>query len=464
MAIRIGNAAGFLGDNLDAPRLLAESGQLDYLTLEYLAELTLSILARVREKNTQAGYAGDFLDVLRSLVPALQAQPKLKIVTNAGGMNPAACARAASKILAEAGLEKSKIAIVSGDDVLAEIPRLHDSGCKLENLETGEPLDRAGLSLVSANVYLGAKPIVEALHGGARIVITGRVADASVTLGPAVHEFGWDWQDWNRLAAGSVAGHIIECGAQATGGLYRHWEDLDLGHVGYPIAELESDGRMTITKPHKSGGRISRDTVIEQLLYEIGDPEHYLTPDVDVDFTSLEVRDAGEDRVVVENATGHAAPPTYKVSAAYRNGFTASGQLLVCGRDAVSKAKACGQMIFDRLRTAGFEYDDQLAECLGMGVSAPGFEPTGELREVMLRVSVRDERREAVERFTKEIAPLITSGPPGLAGYASGRSPVRPVFAYWPTLVPKELVQAHVEVKAARAWCAGQEHSGKARS
>jgi hypothetical protein len=464
VAIRIGNAAGFLGDNLDAPRLLAESGQLDYLTLEYLAELTLSILARVREKNPQAGYAGDFLDVLRSLVPALQVQPKLKIVTNGGGMNPAACARAASKILAEAGLGEVTIGIVSGDDVLAEIPRLQAAGCKLENFETGEPLDKAGLSLVSANAYLGAKPIVEALHAGARIVITGRVADASLTLGPAAYEFGWDWQDWNRLAAASVAGHIIECGAQATGGLYRHWENLDLGHVGYPIAELESDGRMTITKPPKTGGQVSRETVIGQLLYEIGDPKHYLTPDVDVDFTTLEVRDDGEDRVVVENATGRAAPPSYKVSAAYRNGFTASGQLLVCGRDAVSKAEACGNMIFDRLRTAGLEFDDQLAECLGTGVSSPGFKPTGALREVMLRVSVRDARREAVERFTKEIAPLITSGPPGLAGYASGRSAVRPVFAYWPTLVPKELVTTQGEVKTANHWNADKGAPAKAGS
>ncbi len=452
MAIRIGNAAGFLGDNLDAPRLLAEAGELDYLTLEYLAELTLSILARVREKNPQAGYAGDFLDVLRSLLPTLKAQPKFKLVTNAGGMNPADCARAASKILAEAGLGELPVGIVYGDDLLAQLPHLQIAGCKLENLETGEPLDTEKLSLVSANAYLGAKPIVEALGDGARIVITGRVADASLTLGPAVHEFGWDWQDWNRLAAASIAGHIIECGAQATGGLYRHWEEFDLAHVGYPIAELEADGQLTITKPPGTGGRVTRETVIEQLLYEIGDPNHYLTPDVDADFTSLEVINSAADRVAVENATGRPAPPAYKVSAAYRNGFSASGQLLVCGRDAKSKARACGEMILARLRTAGFEYDESLVECLGAGISAPGFAPTGEVREVVLRVSVRDGRRDAVERFTKEIAPLITSGPPGLAGYASGRSPVRPVFAYWPTLVPKELVNARVEVRAASAW------------
>ncbi len=452
MAIRIGNAAGFLGDNLDAPRLLAEHGNLDYLTLEYLAELTLSILARVREKNPAAGYAGDFLEVLKSLLPALENQPKLKIVTNAGGMNPAACARAASAVLAKAGLGDVSIGVVSGDEVLAEFPKFQAAGCKLENFDTGEPLDTARLSLVSANAYLGAKPIVEALASRARIVITGRVADASLTVGPAVHEFGWGWQDWNRLAAASVAGHIIECGAQATGGLYRHWEELDLGHVGYPIAELEADGKFAITKTKESGGRVNRQTVTEQLLYEIGDPQHYLTPDVDVDFTTLEVRDAGENRVHVENATGREAPPSYKVSAAYRSGFTASGQLLVCGRDAVSKAEACGRMIFERLATAGYEYDEKLVEYLGAGVSAPGFKPAGEVREVMLRVSVRDERREAVERFTKELAPLITSGPPGLAGYASGRSSVRPVFAYWPTLVPKELVTASVEVKKVDEW------------
>ena len=343
MALRIGNAAGFLGDNLDAPRLLAESGGVDYLTLEYLAELTLSILARSREKNPQAGYAADFLDVLASLCPALSKHGDMKIVTNAGGMNPAACARAASRILGEAGLGDTVVGIVTGDDLAGDIERLQADGCKFENMETGEPLDTGKLSLVGANAYLGAKPVVEALAAGARIVITGRVADATLAVGPAVHEFGWDWDDWNRLAAASVAGHIVECGAQSTAGLYRHWEDLDLAHVGYPIAELEPDGKMIITKPPGTGGRVNRGTVIEQLLYEIGDPSHYLTPDVDVDFTTLEVREAGPDRVAVENATGRPAPTDYKVSAAYRDGFTASGLLLVCGRDAVSKARACGR-------------------------------------------------------------------------------------------------------------------------
>lgn len=452
MACRIGNAAGFLGDNLDAPRLLAAGGQLDYLTLEYLAELTLSILARVREKNAQAGYAGDFIQVLSSLTPVLQEQRGLKIVTNAGGMNPASCAAVAAKVLAEAGMPDDAIGVVSGDDLAGQLARLQAEGCQFENLDTGEPLDTAKYSPVSANAYLGARPIVEALAGGARHVITGRVADASLTLGPALHEHRWAWDDWHRLAAASVAGHVIECGAQATGGLYRHWQSLDLAHVGYPIAELEANGQVTITKAPGTGGRVNRETVIGQLLYEIGDPRHYFTPDVDVDFTTLEVRDCGADRVEITGASGRTAPGMYKVSLAYRAGFAASGQLLVCGRDAVDKARACGQMILDRVRQGGYELDDSLVECLGAGESAPGFAPQGQVREVMLRVSVRDGRREAVERFTKEFAPLITSGPPGLAGYATGRSSVRPVFAYWPTLVPKELVPPRVEVRPASEW------------
>ncbi|MEX2112148.1 MAG: acyclic terpene utilization AtuA family protein [Pirellulales bacterium] len=452
MACRIGNGAGFLGDNLDAPRLLAERGALDYLTLEHLAELTLSILARVREKNPAAGYAADFIDILGGLYPALRDQPKLKLVTNAGAMNPAGCAAAAAAVLLKAGLGDDPVGVVAGDDLTADIPRLQAAGCQLENLETGEPLDIGKISVVSANAYLGARPIADALAGGARHVITGRVADASLCLGPAMYEFGWAWDDWDKLAAASAAGHVIECGAQATGGLYRHWETLDLAHVGYPIAELEADGRVAITKAAGTGGRVNRETVIEQLLYEIGDPAHYLTPDVDVNFTTLDVHDAGPDRATITGATGHQATDTYKVSLAYRAGFATSGQLLVCGRDAVSKARACGQMVLDRVRQAGFELDASLVETLGAGVSAPGFEPSGEVREIMLRVSVRDHRREAVERFSKELAPLITSGPPGLAGYATGRSAVRPVLAYWPALVPKALVTPSVEVRSARDW------------
>jgi hypothetical protein len=413
----------------------------------------MSILARAREKNAAAGYAADFVDVLRGLAPSLALREKLRIVTNAGGMNPRACASAAAAVLCEAGLGQTRIGVVSGDDLLPRLDELQAAGCQFENLETGEPLAALHQPVVSANAYLGARPICDALTDRARIVITGRVADASLTVGPAMHEFGWAWEDWNSLAVASVAGHIIECGAQATGGYLHDWSSIDLANVGYPIAELTGDGGCTITKPAGSGGAVNRRTVASQLVYEIGDPRRYLTPDVEVDFTTVSLEEVGPDRVAVHGAAGRAAPETLKVSLAYRNGYAASGQLLVYGDDCLNKARACAEMIFSRLRRAGFELKRTHVECLGAGDAVPGLhKPPAGLREVMLRVTAHDSRREALERFAKELAPLITSGPPGLAGYASGRPAVRPVFAYWPTLVPRELSPALVEVRRAEEW------------
>ncbi len=460
MPLRIANAAGFLGDWLDAPRRLVEAAPVDYLTLEYLAELTLSILARQREKNPAAGYAEDFLEVLPSLTKTLRNQPQLKIITNAGGMNPIACARAAAKILHQNGLGHFKIGVVTGDDIRDQIAKWQAAGEPFVNLDTGESLSTLSESpstltnlTVSANAYLGARPIVKALAEGANIVITGRVADASLTLGPAVHEFGWGWDDWDKLAGASVAGHLIECGAQVTGGYSDRWRGHNLSDVGYPIAELNDDGSCTITKPNGTGGIVDRMTVVSQLVYEIGDPAHYLTPDVDCDFTTVAVRDVGPDRVAVEGSTGRPAPKTLKVSLAYRDGYFASGQLLATGPDCVDKARACGKIILDRVAAAGFTLVESRVECLGAGEGVPGISTAqSSLSEVMLRVTARDPQRKAVERFTREFAPLITSGPAGLAGYAAGRPTVRPVFAYWPTLVPREWVAEQVEVRAAGEW------------
>jgi hypothetical protein len=453
--IRIANGAGFLGDNLDAPRLLVERATVDYLTLEYLAELTMSILARQREKDPSAGFARDFLDVLKSVLPALKAQPQLRIVTNAGGVNPQACAAAAGRILSDRGLGETAIGLVSGDDLLPRLAELQAAGCRLENLDTGKPLSELNQPVVSANAYLGAQPIAAALAKGARIVITGRVADASLTVGPAMHESKRSWDDWNYLAGVSVAGHLIECGAQVTGGLYRHWENLNLAEVGYPIAEINDDGSCIITKPEGTGGVVNRHTVAEQLCYEIGDPAHYLTPDVDVDFTTLKVAERGTNRVLVTGATGRQAPKNYKVSLAYEDGYTAAGMLVVYGPHCLRKAQACGQMILARVGRAGFELESTLIERIGAGESAGTLKTSDESHgppEVVLRISARDPRREAIERFTKEFAPLITSGPPGLAGYAAGRPQIRPVYAYWPTLIPKKLIEPQVEVRSAKQW------------
>jgi hypothetical protein len=444
--VRVGNGCGFWGDNLDAPIALAEAGRLDYLTLEYLAELTMSILALQKQRDAQAGFAGDFLDVLERLAPVLKKQPGLKVVTNAGGMNPRACAARARELLDRAGLASKKIAVVAGDDLLPRLDELLAAGHALDNFDTGAPLAEVRPRLVSANAYLGAGPIVEALRLGADVVITGRVADASLTVGPAVHELGWAWDDWDRLAAASVAGHLIECGAQATGGLWCNWQETDLAAVGYPLVEIGQDGAFTLTKPPGSGGAVNRETATEQLLYEVGDPAAYLTPDVVADFTSVQISEAGPDVVAVSGARGRPATDTYKASLAYRDGYAASGTLLIAGPGAAEKARQCGRIILERLRRAGAEPQHHLVECLGAGASAPGVLPVVDAPEVVLRVAVRDARKAVVERFTKELAPLVTSGPPGVTGYTSGRPPVREVFAYWPALIAKGAVTPTVEV------------------
>jgi hypothetical protein len=446
--IRIGNGCGFWGDNLDAPILLAQQGQLDYLTLEYLAELTMSILAGQKQRDPQAGFAADFLDVLERLVPTLKVQPQLKIITNAGGMNPTACAARARAILAKDGIMDRPIAALSGDDLLPRLDSLLADNYLFTNLDAQEPLTAVRDRVVSANAYLGARPIVDALQQGASIVITGRVADASLTLAPAAHEFGWRWVDWDRLSAGTVAGHIIECGAQATGGLWCHWEEIpDFANVGYPIAEIGPDGTFSITKPQKSGGQVNIETITEQLLYEIGDPAAYLTPDVTADFTSFTLKQTGPDVVSIQGCRGRPATDTYKVSIAYRDGFMASGTLTIFGPQAPAKANKAGEMILQRLERIGIKPEHTSIECLGTGACVPGVVSAREdPPEVALRVGVRDSRKAVVERFTKEFAPLVTSGPVGVTGYTTGRPPVREVFAFWPALVAKNAVSPCLEM------------------
>jgi hypothetical protein len=446
--VRIGNGCGFWGDNLDAPILLAQQGQLDYLTLDYLAELTMSILALQKQRDSQTGYATDFLDVLERLAPVLRDQPSLKIVTNAGGMNPAGCAVKAKEILKKAGLDSRQVATVTGDDLMPKLDELISQGHKLANMETEAPLSSVRERVVSANAYLGAKPIADALKLGASIVISGRVADASLTLGPAAHEFGWSWDDWDRLCAGTVAGHLIECGAQVTGGLWCNWQEApDFANIGYPIVEIGASGLFRVTKPAHTGGRVNFETVAEQLLYEVYHPAAYLTPDVTADFTSVSLSETGEDVVQVSGARGRPMSDSYKVSIAYGDGFTASGTLVLFGPDAQTKARRSGEMILERLRRAGHIFERSNIECLGGGDCVPGIlSAQGPALEVVMRLSVHDSNRQAVERFTKEFAPLVTSGLPGTTGYTTGRPSVRQVFAYWPALIDKKVVEPQIVV------------------
>ncbi len=446
----IGNAQGFWGDSDAAPaRLVSHQPDLDYLTLDYLAEVSMSILASQKERDSTAGYARDFVDAVRSLLPLWRKGSKVRVITNAGGLNPDGCARACAELLRQAGLPPMKVGIVTGDDVLQLLRE--DAGSKaFANLETQEPVGRISQSLVTANAYLGAQPIVEALRAGADLVITGRVADPSLTVAPCVAEFGWDFNDHDRIAGATVAGHLIECGTQVTGGISTDWLTMpDPADMGFPLVEVNADGSCVVTKPRQSGGAVNERTVKEQLLYEIGDPDNYLSPDVTVSFLSLQLREEGKHRVRVSGAKGRPATSSYKVSASYHDGFWAQGTLTIFGRGAVAKARRCGEIILRRVRAAGYELQRSSVECVGAGACMPGLldqSVEAELLETVLRVTVADPRREAVERFAQELSPLITSGPQGITGYAAGRPRVHPGFGYWPCLVDKARVKPEVTI------------------
>lgn len=433
--LRIGNASGFWGDRPDAAaRLLAQSRDLDYLTLDYLAEVSMSILARQRQRDPSAGFARDFLDVVRDVAQAWRTGHAARVITNAGGLNPAACARAAADILRENGCTNIRIAIVSGDDCLA-----HLQNGDFPNLETARPIDDIRNRLVTANAYFGAAPIVQALQKGAHLVITGRVADPSLTVAPCVFSFNWAPDDYDRVAAATVAGHLIECGTQVTGGISTDWLELpNPRNIGFPIVEVSRDGAIVVTKPPDTGGQVTSTTVTEQLLYEIGDPDHYLSPDATVSFTSLQLAEAGPDRIKVAGAKGQSPPPTYKVSATYRAGYRAAGTLVVSGPRAPEKARRCADLILDRLHSIGAKPEQSLIEVLGARESSAS--------EIVLRIAVSDHVKEKVEQFSRHFMSLITAGPQGITGYSDGRPQVREQFAYWPTLIDRARVHPQVEI------------------
>ena len=449
--LRIGNAQGFWGDAPGAPAtLVAQAPDLDVLTLDYLAEVSMSILAKQRERDPSAGYARDFLRVVAALAPHWHGGRKLKLVTNAGGLNPTACASAAAHALRAAGCHGLKIGIVTGDDVLPLLRSAHAANPATDqfaHLETDARLDTIIGSLTTANAYLGAAGISDCLRAGADLVITGRVADPSLTVGPCLAHFGWSPDDYDRLAGATVAGHLIECGNQVTGGISTDWLDMpDIANIGYPIVEISDDGSCIVTKPPGTGGRVDERTVKEQLLYEIGDPANYLSPDATVSFLTLRVEDQGNDRVRVSHATGRPPPPKYKVSATYHAGYRASGTLTIFGRNAAAKARRCGEMIRARLSAVGCEPQKFLAEAIGAGDVIPGVIPSASPMEAVVRVSVADTRREIVERYTRELVPLVTAGPQGTTGYAEGRPAVREVYGYWPTLIDRRLLREQWEI------------------
>ncbi len=458
----IGNAQGFWGDRTDAAcEMLALEPALDFLTLDFLAEVSMSILSLQRARDPEAGWPRDFLDVVRSIASYWRSGGRCRVITNAGGLSPLGCARACLDVLLSSGCGGRTIAVVSGDEVLSLIRAGNVADELLQNLDTGQPIAEVRDRLATANAYLGAQPIAAALDRGADLVITGRVADPSLTVAACAHWFGWQWNDWNRLAGATVAGHLIECGTQLTGGIATDWLDMpDVDRLGFPIAEVSADGGCVVTKPRQSGGRICQRTVKEQLLYEIGDPDAYLSPDVTVSLLSLRLDDDGAGRVRVAGAQGRPAPPTYKVSATYQDGFWAEGHLTVFGAESVAKARRAGQAVMSQLKRSGISLGESLVECLGAGACRPqGIEPTlaRQLTETVLRIAVADESREAVERFARALMPLVTAGPPGTTGYAEGRPRVHPLFRFWPCLIERKQVMPQIEVFRTSDQVAGEE-------
>jgi hypothetical protein len=451
--IRVGNAQAFWGDSPSAAiDLLTREPELDYLTMDYLAEVSMSILALQRERDPNAGYPQDFVEVVRQLVPYWNAGGKCKLIANAGGLNPIGCALACKQAIENAGCRPLRIGIVHGDDVLPLLKStepLPDLLPFFNNLDTGREIESVASRLATANAYTGCHGMVRALQGDADIVITGRVADPSMVVAACVHAFGWPLDAWNKLAGATVAGHLLECGTHVTGGISTDWLDLsDASHIGFPIAEIDAQGQCVVTKTASAGGRVSISTVKEQLIYEIGNPDRYLSPDVTVSFLGLQVGQIGDNQVRVQGAIGAAPPRTLKVSATYRDGFRAAGTLTIVGPNAVRKATRCGHIVLQRLKEKGHTFRDTIVECLGNADGLPNAARLWNedlLFEVALRVAVEADARDAVEAFSRELIPLVTAGPQGTTGYAEGRPRCHPVYRYWPCLIPAESVACHVE-------------------
>lgn len=410
----------------------------------------MSIMQKLKSRNPEAGYATDFVQLIDRILPEL-VEKKIRVVANAGGVNPRACMQAVMKVVRKHGFQGVGIGIVEGDDVYPRIDELLASGEALRNMDTGQPLASVRDRVTSANVYLSAFPIAQALDQGAQIVITGRGTDPGLVLGPLIHEFGWKASDYDLLASGTIAGHVVECGPQCTGGNFTDWRKVpDMARIGYPIVEARADGSFVITKHAGTGGIVDESTIAHQLAYEMGDPRAYLGPDVSADFTSFRMLPDGRDRVRIDGVRGSPPTPTYKVSISYDDGWKAGGQLTISGPDALEKAKLCAEIVWKRLALDGFTYGpgERLVEFVGANVCHEGIPAAenGAPSEVVLRMGVKGPDREKVDRFGMELVPLVTSGPPGVTGFAGGRPKATEIIGFWPALVGKDKIVSKVEV------------------
>jgi hypothetical protein len=446
--VRIANGQGFWGDWLEAPVRQVELGPIDYLVLDYLAEITMSILQKQRSREPALGYATDFVPLIARIAPHMLDRG-VRVISNAGGVNPVACARAVVAAVRAKGLSGLKVAVITGDDIFGRLDEMLGRGIAFDDLDSGQPIHSIRPRILSANVYVGAFPLVEALETGAHFVIAGRSTDTALTLAPMIHEFGWPANDWDKLAAGTIAGHIIECGAQTTGGNCQvDWQAIpNLANIGFPIIQAYPDASFHVTKHEGTGGRVTSAIVKEQLVYELGDPASYITPDCVADFTTIQLRDDGPDRVLVSGIGGRPKPPTLKTSITYSAGWKAVGTLVYSWPDALEKARAADRIVRERLQNLGLRFDEIYTEFFGVNAChGPAAAPNDDPPEVQIRIGVRGPDREAVDRFTRELIPLVLNGPPTATGFGEGRPPVREVVAYWSSLLPREEIQTRVEV------------------
>ncbi len=481
--VRVAGGQGFWGDLLTAPVDQVRKGPIDYLMLDYLAEVTMSIVQKQKQRDPSAGYARDFVTLMREILSDC-VEKNIKVLSNAGGVNVEGCANAIKDVAVELGLSgKVKIGVVTGDDVLHRLDQFISDGIEINSMDDGTPLAAIRDKVQSANVYLGAEVLVEALGKGANIIVGGRLTDTGLTLAPLMHEFGWSFDDWDKVSAGTIAGHIIECGAQSSGGNCQYdWQNIpDMANIGFPIVEASPNGEFIVTKHEGTGGRVNIQSVKEQLLYEMGDPHSYITPDVVADFASINLEPAGENRVRVFGITGHPKTDFYKVSIAYTGGYKAVGTLVYSWPDALEKAQAADKILRERLDNLGLKFEVILTEYVGVNATHGHLAGTrtllsatddassdvnggdrnlagvagdadrsvrvpADIPEAQLRIGVRGQNKADVERFTKEIAPLILTGPPSVTGFAGGRPKVEEIMAYFPALIPKSLITPKVEI------------------
>lgn len=433
--IRIGNASGYWGDDPTALMRQVEGGRLDYITMDFLAEITMSIMQKQRKRDPEAGYARDFIPMLEMVLKKMLSDGT-RIITNAGGINPEACAAAISQMAGKLGLAP-RIAVVYGDDIMGRIAELEAKGCQFKNMETARSFSDVHDRLAAANVYFGAAPVVAALKMNPDIIITGRVTDTGITLAPMVHELGWSLEDWDKLSAGIVAGHIIECGTQATGGNFTDWHLVpSFDNPGYPIIEMHADGHFFVTKHPGSGGLVSVDTVREQLFYEMGNPVSYLTPDVVANFSTIQLEQAGPDRVKVSGVRGAEPTPLYKVSMAYADGFKAVGEIAISGPDARKKAEKFAEIFWKK---AGSDYAATETEYVGYNAFHRSLAHQDDGNEIVLRLGARDYDQRKLKAFGKLIPALILGGPPGVA-VLGGVPRIQEIMSYWPALIPKNAI------------------------